>query len=69
MLSYKKWLYKPIDYETDYYIKDALDVMINRILIWIENNPEISLSYNTDSFKKNFYHYMYNKYKDELRRK
>ena len=62
MLSYKKWLYKPIKYETTYYIKDVLDEMIDKLLIWIESEPDIQLTYDIDSFKINFYHFMYNKY-------
>lgn len=62
MLSFKRWLHQEIKYKDNYYLKDVLDEMIYRLLHWIDDNSELSLTYEIDSFKNNFYHLMYNKY-------
>ena len=58
----KKWLSKKINkYDDKTIVRDILDLYFNEILQWISNNNLI-IDDNLDSFKINFYSFMYNKY-------
>ena len=59
---FNEWLFTKIDYENNYYIKDVLNEMINHIINFVNRYDEIKFSYDLDTVKDKFYHYIYNIY-------
>ncbi len=57
-----RWLNTPIKYETDYFIKDVLEIMCQKIYLWMNSQSDINVITDYDSFKDEYINLIYNKY-------
>ena len=58
-MKFYEWLYQKPNQWDDITNKYILDKLFNKIIQWISTNNELSLKYETDTFRINFYVFMY----------
>lgn len=63
-ISKDKWLETQIKYDKDYFVKDVVDMMSERIFHWIQRKSDLQILVDQDSFKEGFINLLYDKYLD-----
>ena len=63
-ISKDKWLETQIKYDKDYFVKDVVDMMSERIFHWIQRKSDLQILVDQDSFKEEFINLLYDKYLD-----
>ena len=59
-----KWLFKAIDYEDDFFIKDVLGILIKHIIKWYNDTNELCMTTDPETFEtkwKEFFYLSYQK--------
>ena len=57
-----KWLYQKINKVDTTRNIDLLDDLYNELILWYQSNDKLILAIEEDSFKIQFYNFIYNKY-------
>ena len=57
-----KWLYQKINKVDTTRNIDLLDDLYNELILWYQSNDKLILMIEEDSFKIQFYNFIYNKY-------
>ena len=60
--EFKKWLFSDISKLNQNTNKNILDSCFQELLIYFENHPEIIITKDIETFKIEFYNFIYNKY-------
>jgi len=58
----KKWLHKRISKYSEDKNQDLVENLFNQLMEFLEKNDNIYLEDDLESFKINFYNFIYNKY-------
>ena len=61
-INIDKWLQQKIKYEDNITIKDIIKIMSRKHYTWLEQNHEINIIIDYQSFETKFILLMYNKY-------
>ena len=57
-----QWLFSPIPHDSEYYIKDVLQELLDEIIHFIDSTPILECEYEELTFKLKFYQYIYHNY-------
>ena len=61
-MDFKEWLFSDISKINKNKNKDIIDLCFQELLIYFEKHPEIILKKNIETFRIEFYNFIYNKY-------
>ena len=61
-LNLNQWLFKQIDYENNYYIKDILNEIFSHITNFVNRYEEIKFDYESETRKQMFYTFVYEEF-------
>ena len=61
-ISKEKWLETQIKYDEDFLVKDVVDMMSEKIFLWIQSKSDLQVIVDQDSFKEEFINLLYDKY-------
>jgi hypothetical protein len=62
VLEFIPWLHQSIPYDDTYVIKDILNSIIHKIVIYVNSTPELEFDYVEDTFRQKFYKMIYTRY-------
>ena len=62
VLEFVAWLHQIIPYDDTYVIKDILNLMIHKIVLFVNVAPELEFDYVEDTFRQKFYRMIYTHY-------
>lgn len=61
-LEFNQWMFQPVLYETNYYMKDVLNEMFDHIINLVNRYDILQFDYAVNTMKMKFYTFMYEEY-------
>ena len=61
-LEFNQWMFQPILYETNYYMKDVLNEMFDHIVNLVNRYDILQFDYEINTMKPKFYTFIYEEY-------
>ena len=61
-LEFNQWMFQPVLYETNYYVKDVVNEMFDHIINLVNRYDILQYDYAVNTMKIKFYTFMYEEY-------